>query len=218
MAAIEFLAGRGDNRFRQNLIISHALWKGNSIHMSLALLIERENGGPCRASEISAHNDLNGQNIEALANHHIRVRVGHDMVRTNVFCLLKPVASCFGQNLTLIWDAGQYPVESTQAVGGDDDPVAIRQIIVLADLATIVFRQFGDDGFRQYAHGISNLLYQMRTDDMAPETVDTLWHVSRRRTSTRHMVALSGKIATHPKYPCLISDLHKICIFLDWQC
>ncbi|MOA20730.1 hypothetical protein D3C78_1411910 [compost metagenome] len=78
------------------------------------------------------------------------------MIGADVLCLFEPVAGRLGQDLSLIRYAGENTVEGAEAVGGYDDTVAVRQIVVFPHLATVVIRQLGNDGFIENAHGLSN--------------------------------------------------------------
>jgi hypothetical protein len=48
------------------------------------------------------------------------------------------VAGGGGQDLALERDAGEDDVEGRQPIGGDQDAAAVRQIVIVADLAAIV--------------------------------------------------------------------------------
>ncbi len=147
MAAVEFLACRRDDRLGKLLIVAHSVRQAHAVHLALALLVEREDRGAGGSGQIAAHDDLDRQDVEALADDDVRIGIGDDVVGADILGRLEPVARRLGEDLALVGDAGQDPVKRAQPVGADDDAAAIGKVVIFAYLAAVVIRQFREMGF-----------------------------------------------------------------------
>jgi hypothetical protein len=73
------------------------------------------------------------------------------MVRADIGGFLEPVARRLGQHLALEGNGRQDDIEGAEPVRRDDDAAAIRQIVILTDLAIVAVRQFRDMGVGENA-------------------------------------------------------------------
>ena len=156
MAAVEGLAGRGDDRLRQLLVVAQAVRQADAVHLALPLLVEGQDRGAGRAGEIAADDHLDRQDVEALADDHVGIGVFEHVVRADVGRALEPVPRRLGQHLPLEGNRGDGAVEGRKPVRRDQDAPAVGQIVILPDLAAIIVRQFRDDGFvkrQESGHG-----------------------------------------------------------------
>ena len=71
------------------------------------------------------------------------------MVAADVGRRREPEAGGGGEHLSLERHRRQHPIEGALPVGGDDQPAAVRQVVVVAHLAADRRRQTGNVGFDQ---------------------------------------------------------------------
>ena len=138
MATVEGLGGRGQDRIGQALVWPQAIRKPHAVHVPGPLAVEGEDGGSRGSGKEGAHDDLDRQDVQAASDDDVRVRILQDMVRADVGGLLEPVACSLGEHLALVGNGRKDPVEGGEPVRGDEDPPAIGQIVVLADLTPVV--------------------------------------------------------------------------------
>ncbi|OIQ72915.1 hypothetical protein GALL_454520 [mine drainage metagenome] len=172
MTAFKGLAGGGDDRGRQRCVVFQAVGQGVAIHHPFALLIQRQDRGAGGACKIAAHHDFDRQNGQALADHHVRVRVGEDVVGADIGGGIEPEACGLGQHLTLPRDAGKDAVEGRDSVRRDDDTASVRQVVIVAHLAIVGVGKLWDDGVIEDAHGLGPFrmgcdVYRARAGDMS---------------------------------------------------
>ena len=98
----------------------------------------------CGPRQVVSNDDLDRQDLEAPAHEDVGVGVIEDVVRADVARRLEPEPGDLRQHLSFAGDRGQDPVEGAQPVCGNENAPAVRQIVIVADLASVVVRQFRD--------------------------------------------------------------------------
>ena len=115
----------------------------------MTVAVHRPDGGRGGAGEIIAHDHLDRQHAQASRHRDVRVGKGQRVVAADVHGRLEPEARRRGQHLPLERHRRQHVVERALPVGGDNQPSAIRQVIVVANLAARRRRQAGKVGCNQ---------------------------------------------------------------------
>ena len=101
---------------------------------------------------------------------------------------VEPEPGDLGQHLPLERDRGDDPVEGAQPVGRDDDPAAVRQVVIVADLAAVMVRQFGDRRVRQD-------ISEMRRKSLPTQHLQSVQLLAMPAAATTTMEASTTKAA-----------------------
>ena len=131
------LGGGGDDGRGQRVILAEAARQRDAIRFALTVFVERPERGGRDAGDVAADDDLDGQHIGLVADSDVGVRNGDDVVVDDVADLLEPPGAQLVEHLALVGDRTEDAVESRNAVGGDQNALAIRGVDV-ADLAGLL--------------------------------------------------------------------------------
>ena len=130
------LGGGGDQVLPQLLVLLQSFRKVDTAVLADAVIVvgpERSGSG---TSDISSHNEFDGEGSTLAADGDIGVRDGENMVGNDVFGVFEPPGRSQVQDLALEGNSAEFTIETRHTIGGDqDDLIAIFKTI--ADLAFV---------------------------------------------------------------------------------
>lgn len=116
-----------------------------AVHFSFPAFILGPDGCTSRAGHVTTHNYFNRKHGQFFDDHHIRVRIGNNVVGDDVLRSIEPETSNSVQNRALIRNRSDRAVKGAQAVRGHENHASVPQIKGIADFALVMVRQKGGD-------------------------------------------------------------------------
>lgn len=90
------------------------------------------------ASEVRAHHHFDRQRRALLGDHDVRIRCLDDVIRNDVFGLLKPPRSDVIEQLTFNGQRAEHSIERADAIGHHDDASSIVGAVAVAHLSLVL--------------------------------------------------------------------------------
>ena len=135
VGAVGPLRRRGDDRCRQLGVLRQAVGQAVAVDQSLAGGVPRPEGGVGDPGDVRPDDDLDRQRMCRRGDQHVGVGNRDGVVVDDVGGVFEPPGRELVEHLPLVRHAGDDPVERGEAVGGDEQPIAVGQAVRHADLA-----------------------------------------------------------------------------------
>ncbi len=133
---------RGDDWLRQGVIFLEARRQLQAVGPGHTLAVQCPQTGARDARDVAADDDFDRQGGGLVHEHDVGVRHGHDVVGDQIGRLLEPPGSELVEHLPLVGDHAQHPVESTDAVGRDQQ-TTVAEVVDIADFALVLGAEAG---------------------------------------------------------------------------
>ena len=129
------------DRFRQSIVFAQAFREAITVNLAFADRVAIPQRSCGDAGNIATHDDFDWKRIDFSGDQRIRIRQRDFVIVNYVSGLIEPPRGQLIQHLALVWHARQNPIERRQPISGDEQSLAVLQLVPVPHLARLLAGQ-----------------------------------------------------------------------------